>query len=147
MNPQAARNRCIHYKGVAAVRQRFSALLALCVIVMMLPPQALAQAQPPTAPQPLQWDGPGPWLMWGDGYGWRYWWICPLMMLFMIVVLAAIFFIIRRSWGDGPIRWELPWRGPSHSALQILNERFARGKIQKVEYEEKKVAILSGEQH
>ena len=33
---------------------------------------------------------------------------------------------------------------PSHSALQILNERFARGEIQKDEYAEKKAAILSG---
>jgi uncharacterized membrane protein len=33
---------------------------------------------------------------------------------------------------------------PSHSALQILNERFARGEIQKDEYAEKKAAIVSG---
>jgi len=38
------------------------------------------------------------------------------------------------------------WSGgdQSHSALQILNERFARGEIQKDEYTEKKTAILSG---
>jgi len=36
------------------------------------------------------------------------------------------------------------WGDPSHSALQILNERFARGEIQKDEYPEKKAAILSG---
>ena len=36
------------------------------------------------------------------------------------------------------------WGAPSHSALQILNERFARGEIQKDEYAEKKAAILSG---
>jgi uncharacterized membrane protein len=38
------------------------------------------------------------------------------------------------------------WSDRSHSALQILNERFARGEIQKDEYGEKKVAILSGRQ-
>ena len=65
------------------------------------------------------------------------------MMLFMIVVFAAIFFIVRRSSGDGPHHWEPPWRGPGHAALQILNERFARGEIQKDEFEQKK-AILSG---
>jgi hypothetical protein len=87
---------------------RLSALLIPCFIVMMQPVQALCQTQtqPPTAPQSPQWYGPGPWWMWGDGYGWQYWWICPLMMLFMIVVFATIFFIVRRS-----------WRGPSHSAL------------------------------
>jgi len=68
------------------------------------------------------------------------------MMLFMIVVCAAVFFIVRRSWADGPHHWEPPWRGPSHSALQILSERFARGEIQKDEYEEKKATILSGGQ-
>jgi uncharacterized membrane protein len=41
-----------------------------------------------------------------------------------------------RSWGD-----------PTYSALQILNERFAKGEIQKQEYEEKKTAIRSGGQH
>jgi uncharacterized membrane protein len=40
------------------------------------------------------------------------------------------------------------WGGdPSHSALQILNERYARGEIQKDEYTEKKAAILSGGWH
>ena len=118
----------------------------LCLIVLMQPLQALSQTQPPTAPQPPQWYGPGPWWMWGDGYGWQYWWICPLMMLFMIVVFAVVFFIVRRSWGDGSHRWEPPWRGPSHSALQILSERFARGEIHRDEYDEKKAAILSGGQ-
>lgn len=122
--------------------QKISRLLILCCITMQ-PVQVLSQTQPPTAPQSPQWYGPGLW-MWGDGYGWQYWWICPLMMLFMIVVFAAIFLIIRRSWGDGSHRWEPPWRGPGHSALQILDERFARGEIQRNEYEEKKAAILSG---
>jgi uncharacterized membrane protein len=36
---------------------------------------------------------------------------------------------------------------PAYSALQILNERFARSEIQQQEYEEKKVAILSSRQH
>jgi uncharacterized membrane protein len=121
--------------------QRLSAFLGvLCLIVMMQPLRALAQTQPPTAPQPPQW----PWWMWGDGYGWRYWWICPLMMLFMIVVFAAIFFTVRQLGSHGSHRWEPPWRGSSHSALQILSERFARGEIPRDEYEEKKAAILSG---
>lgn len=125
---------------------RFSALLISSFIVVVQPLRALSQASPPTAPQPPQWYGPGQWWMWGDGYGWQYWWICPLMMLFMIVVFAAIFFAVRLSGGDGSHRWEPPWRGPGHSALQILSERFARGELQKDEYEEKKAAILSGGQ-
>ena len=123
--------------------RRLSALLILLFIALMAPLQALSQ----TAPQSPQWYGPGPWMMWGNGYGWQYWWICPLMMLFMIVVFGAIFFSVRRAWGDGSHRREPPWRGPGHSALQILSERFARGEIQKDEYEEKKTTILSGGQH
>ena len=41
--------------------------------------------------------------------------------------------------------WRKSVKGdPTHSALQILNERFARGEIEKDEYEAKKAAILSG---
>jgi len=36
-----------------------------------------------------------------------------------------------------------PWGDPSHSAVQILNERLARGEIQKEEYADKKAALLS----
>jgi uncharacterized membrane protein len=34
----------------------------------------------------------------------------------------------------------------SHSALQVLNERFAKSEIQKQEFEEKMATILSSEQ-
>jgi putative membrane protein len=64
------------------------------------------------------------------------------MMLFMIAVFATIFFTIRRSSMDGSHPGDPRWR--SHSALQILSERFARGEIAREEYEEKKTAILSG---
>jgi uncharacterized membrane protein len=39
------------------------------------------------------------------------------------------------------------WGDPTYPALQILNERFARGEIEKPEYEEKKAVILSSGQH
>ena len=110
------------------------------------------QSQSPNAPQGPQWYGPGPWHMWGDGYGWPFWWIGPVtMMLFMILICGAvIYFIFSRhpSFG-GPSHW-----GPSHmmdrqwnlsySALQILDERYAQGEIQKEDYEERKATILSG---
>jgi hypothetical protein len=51
--------------------RRLSALLILLFIALMAPLQALSQTQPPTAPQSPQWYGPGPWMMWGNGYGWQ----------------------------------------------------------------------------
>jgi putative membrane protein len=128
------------------MNRRLSALVVLICMMVTAPLQALAQTQPPAAPPTApQWYGPGPW-MWGDGFAWQYWWICPLMMLFMIVVVAAIFLLIRPGAGSSH-HWGPPWRGSSHSALQILNERFARGEIQRDEYEDKRAAILSGAQH
>jgi putative membrane protein len=90
--------------------------------------------------------------MWGGGGG--FWWGGPLMMLGLVAVCIIIFLLGRRSgcgWHHhhhGP--YHMPGRAPgpdafgdpTYSALQILNERFARGEIQKPEYEEKKAAIL-----
>jgi putative membrane protein len=86
--------------------------------------------------------------MWNGGYGGHGFWMFPLMMLFLVLVCAAFFAIARRSCGHGMHSWggpaNRPWGDPSHSALQILNERFARGEIQKEEYTEKKAALMSG---
>ena len=132
---------------------KFSALLTLAFLAMLQPLLALAQqAQQPTDPQQLLWNCPGAWHMWGGGWGWGFWWIFPLFMLFMVILCVAIFFLghrlggARRHWGP----WSGPthsWPDPTHSALQILNERFAKGEIQKQEYEDKKSAILSSVQH
>ena len=135
--------------------QKLLTSLMLCFVVIMHPLQASAQqAQPSPVPQPPQgYYWPAPWHMWGDGYGWHFWWMFPLMMLFMVVMFAVIFFLARGFGGHGYHHWGPPshmmnqsWSDPSYSALRILNERFARGEIQKDEYTEKKAAILSSGQ-
>jgi putative membrane protein len=135
-------------KGDTVMLKRLSALPVLIFIVLIAPLQAFAQQPPQPAVPPQEYYGPGPWHhMWGDGYGWHFWWMFPLMMLCMIVIFAAVFFLARGFCGHGGHHWGPPSRmrgDPSHSALQILNERFARGEIQKDEYAEKKTAILSG---
>jgi len=135
-------------KGDTVMLKRLSALPILIFIVLIAPLQAFAQQPPQPAVPPQGYYGPGPWHhMWGDGYGWHFWWMFPLMMLCMIVIFAAIFFLARCFCGHGCHHWgprSRMWGDPSHSAMQILNERFARGEIQKDEYAEKKAAILSG---
>jgi putative membrane protein len=134
--------------------QKLSALPILAFVLFIEPLQAIAQQTQPESPQP-RWYGPGPWHMGGDGYGWHSWWGGPfIMILFWLLIIAGIvaivLFVVRGSHARGP-HWgppwqagDRPWGDPTHSALQILNERFARGEIQKDEFEEKKAALVSG---
>lgn len=133
------------------------AFLTPAFFALLHPLLAFAQQTQQPSPQQPPWGWPGPWHMWSGGWG--FWWIFPLFMLFMIVICAAIFFLGHRS-GRGYHHWGPPWHmmerpwgqgrswgDPTYSALQILNERFAKGEIQKQEYEEKKTVILSSGQH
>jgi uncharacterized membrane protein len=120
------------------------ALTGLVVLGGALQASAQQAPQPPSLP-PSQWYWHGPW------HGSQFWWICPLMVLFMVVFFGAIYLVVRRSWSGDRHHWGPPWHmtdrqwgPPTDSAIRILNERFARGEIEREEYEGRKAAILGG---
>jgi len=73
--------------------------------------------------------------MWGGG--WAGMIIGPIMMIVVIAaVVVAIVFLVRWLGGGSPRE-----RGGGRSALDILEERFARGEIDKEEFEERRRAL------
>lgn len=69
---------------------------------------------------------------WSDGWSGLLW-----MALFGVVILGAIYAIARSVGGTGPH----PGREPG--AMDILDERFARGEISEEEYTERR-RVLQG---
>jgi len=84
--------------------------------------------------------------MMGGGYGFGVIGLIISIVIFALV-LALIISIIRRVlWG--PRYWQRHHRmrgygGDSDSALEILNTRYAKGEINKEEYESKKKDLMS----
>jgi putative membrane protein len=76
--------------------------------------------------------------MMGYGYYPMWGWIGGIFsLLFWVLVIIAIVVLVRwlkRSPHDRKICW--PWSGKS--ALDILKERYAKGEVDKKEFEEKK---------
>jgi putative membrane protein len=80
------------------------------------------------------WGGHGSGMMgWGQGWGWLG---ILLMVIVWALVILGIVALIRWLWAAGPRRTP----GPAHpeSPLDILKSRYAKGEINKDEFEQKK---------
>jgi putative membrane protein len=90
-----------------------------------------AWAQVPSGPEGYAY---GPHMMWW-GYGMM---LGPLFMILVLaVVIAAVVLLVR--WLAGPGHGAAPRQAPpGRTPLGILEERFARGEIDKEEFEERR---------
>lgn len=84
--------------------------------------------------------GMGPGMMGGYGYGYGMGWVWSIVIIvFWILVIVGIIFLVRwiaistRSGGQ---------TGGGESALDVLKKRYARGEIDKDEFEERKRDLL-----
>lgn len=81
-------------------------------------------------------------MMWGyDGFGYGGYGMGIGMLLFWGLIIVAIVMLVRgfggTSKGNAP-------RLPEKTALDILRERYARGEIDKAEFEEKRRDLSAG---
>jgi uncharacterized membrane protein len=118
-------------------------LICVCWILLVLAGAPAAFADD-LAPQSYAW----PWwpaMQW-SGFGWIFPFICfgimIVMFLFMLRIGVGCMSRGRRAHKSG-FRNDMNrfLSDPSASALEILNERYAKGEIGKQEYEEKKASI------
>ncbi len=74
--------------------------------------------------------------MWGNmgGYGWGWGGMGLGMLLFWAILIVGIVMLVRSSRGSGA--WGKDER--EKSALDLLKERYARGEIEREEFEQKK---------
>ena len=87
------------------------------------------------------WDGPFSGMMggWGGGWGWPFMGIVPL--LFLTGLIAAVVLLVRSATGTGGI--QPPSAQRRSPGLDALEERYARGEINRDEYLQKKKDIVS----
>ena len=74
--------------------------------------------------------------MWG--YGWHGGFMGPfLMIVFLVVLIVAVVLVVR--WLGGSV--QSASAPPGKTPLDILKERFARGEIDKTEFEERRSVL------
>lgn len=113
-------------------------LACLCMkkvfsIAVALVPVSAWAAEAPAEPYSC-W---GPQMMWGGG--WSGMIFGPLFMILVLAVVIAVAVLIVRSFGGSSQVTAPPhYPPPSRTPIDILKERFARGEIDKEEFEERR---------
>jgi putative membrane protein len=90
-----------------------------------------AMAQAPTAPETYAY---GQRMMWWGG-GWEAMFFGPLFMLLFVVAVVLIVIFVARLPGE---LWQGTAQSSGKTPIDILKDRFARGEIDKADYEERR---------
>ena len=81
----------------------------------------------------------GPWMMGDGGWAWMMFFGPLMMILFVAAVVVLVAFALRWLSGHGPHgAGHASIAPPGRTPLDILKERFARGEIDKAEFEERR---------
>lgn len=77
------------------------------------------------------------WTHWGwmMGHGWMMWWLMPFGGFWFLIVIAVLLAVLFAR---------APHRALRSSALDLLEQRYARGEIGRDEYLEKKRDLMGG---
>ncbi len=75
--------------------------------------------------------------MWGSGWGWFF---GPLMMIFWLVLLVGAVVLVLRWLGISGTHGPRSGK-PGPDAMDLLRERFAKGEIDKTEFEERRALL------
>lgn len=76
----------------------------------------------------------------GFGYGFPVFWMMLIPTVFIIVIIFALYKLLGFS------SWNKPYRPGSGNALNLLDERYAKGEIDDEEYQRKKQLLLKSQQ-
>ncbi len=110
-------------------------IMAIKSLLWGLSASTLGAASPASS---QTWDGRG-W-MWHHNWGWGFGGGLGMILFWALIVFLIVLAV--RGVSSGRAERAAPAR-TTDSALQILQERFARGEIDKTEYEERRKVLAS----
>ena len=113
-------------------------VLARLVILILAGSASLAAGAQPLQDRPYGWHGVSPW-----GGEWGHMMFGPLMMfVFVAIVIVAVVLAIRWLGGARQVAAAGPPPPSVKTPVDVLEERYTRGEIDKDEFEER-IRILS----